>query len=100
MGKEKLSILRSGKRRRPEVGGALGWVSGQVGFVVMTQFPTIIASVWRNIGLIIVYISKSTNLGVAVLSAKNHKRQRRKRQSVTAKRENSLTPKLVTAILI
>jgi len=26
--------------------------------------------------------------GVAVISAKNHKRQRRKRQSVTAKREN------------
>jgi len=28
-------------------------------------------------------------------SAKNHKRQRRKRQSVTAKREKSLTPKFV-----
>jgi len=28
-------------------------------------------------------------------SAKNHKRQRRKRQSVTAKREKSQTPKLV-----
>jgi len=36
---------------------------------------------------------------VAVLSAKNHKRQRRKRQSVTAKREKSQTPKFVTAIL-
>jgi len=31
---------------------------------------------------------------VAVISAKNHKRQRRKRQSVTAKREKSQTPKL------
>ena len=36
---------------------------------------------------------------VAVISAKNHKRQRRKRQSVTAKRENSLTPKVLTEIL-
>ena len=38
-------------------------------------------------------------LGVAVISAKNHKRQRRKRQSVTAKREKSQTPKVLTAIL-
>jgi len=38
-------------------------------------------------------------MGVAVLSAKNHKRQRRKRQSVTAKREKSHTPKVLTAIL-
>ena len=30
---------------------------------------------------------------VAVISAKNHKRQTRKRQSVTAKREKSQTPK-------
>jgi len=37
--------------------------------------------------------------GVAVINAKNHKRQRRKRQSVTAKRENSQTPKVLTAIL-
>jgi len=37
--------------------------------------------------------------GVAVISAKNHKRQRRKRQSVTAKREKSQTPKFLTAIL-
>jgi len=38
--------------------------------------------------------------GVAVISAKNHKRQRRKRQSVTAaKREKSRTPKFLTAIL-
>jgi len=34
----------------------------------------------------------------AVISAKKHKRQRRKRQSVTAKREKSQTPKFVTAI--
>ena len=37
--------------------------------------------------------------GVAVISAKNHKRPRRKRQSVTAKREKSQTPKVLTAIL-
>jgi len=36
---------------------------------------------------------------VAVISAKTHKRQRRKRQSVTAKREKSQTPKVLTAIL-
>ena len=36
---------------------------------------------------------------VAVISAKNHKRKRRKRQSVTAKREKSQTPKVLTAIL-
>ena len=36
---------------------------------------------------------------VAVISAKNHKRQRRKRQSVTAKRDKSQTPKVLTAIL-
>jgi len=35
---------------------------------------------------------------VAVISAKNQKRQRRKRQSVTAKREKSQTPKVLTAI--
>ena len=35
---------------------------------------------------------------VAVISAKKHKRQRRKRQSVTAKREKSQTPKFITAI--
>jgi len=35
---------------------------------------------------------------VAVISAKNHKRQPRKRQSVTAKREKSQTPKVLTAI--
>jgi len=40
-----------------------------------------------------------TKSRVAVISAKNHKHQRRKRQSVTAKREKSLTPKVLTAIL-
>jgi len=37
--------------------------------------------------------------GVADISAKNHKRQRRKRQSVTANWEKSQTPKVLTAIL-
>jgi len=36
---------------------------------------------------------------VVFISAKNHKRQRRKRQSVTAKREKSQTPKFLTATL-
>jgi len=36
---------------------------------------------------------------LAVISAKNHKRQRRKRQPVTAKREKSQTPKVFTALL-
>ena len=36
---------------------------------------------------------------VAVMSAEKHKRQRRKRQSVNAKREKSQTPKFLTAIL-
>jgi len=36
---------------------------------------------------------------VAVISTKNHKRQRHKRQSVTAKRETSQTPKVLIAIL-
>ena len=35
---------------------------------------------------------------VAAVSAKKHKRQRRKRQSVTAKREKLQTPKFITAI--
>jgi len=39
------------------------------------------------------------NNRVTVISAKNHKRQRRKRQSVTAKREKSQTSNFVTAIL-
>jgi len=41
----------------------------------------------------------SKNDRVAVISAKNHKRQRRKRQSVTAKREKSQPPKVLTAVL-
>jgi len=39
-------------------------------------------------------LDRSTLRG-AFDSAKNHKRQRRKRQSVTAKREKSQTPKFV-----
>jgi len=40
------------------------------------------------------YLHRDTN-GGAFDSAKNHKRQRRKRQSVTAKRVKSQTPKFV-----
>ena len=45
------------------------------------------------------YAWKDWKGGVAVISAKNHKHQRRKRQSVTVKREKSQTPKFLTAIL-
>jgi len=41
------------------------------------------------------YRSLRFNEGGGFDSAKNHKRQRRKRQSVTAKREKSQTPKFV-----
>jgi len=41
------------------------------------------------------FFVKVEGLGGAFDSAKNHKRQRRKRQSVTAKREKSQTPKFV-----
>ena len=44
-------------------------------------------------------LSHANSCRVAVISAKNHKRQRRKRQSVIAKREKSQTPKVLTAIL-
>jgi len=43
--------------------------------------------------------NKTSYPRIAVISAKNHKRQRRKRQSVTAKREKSQTPKVLTAII-
>ena len=45
------------------------------------------------------WLSSDIDIRVAVISAKNHKRQRRKRQSVTAKREKSQTPKVLTGIL-
>jgi len=44
-------------------------------------------------------VEESVRQGVAVISAKNHKRQRSTRQSVTDKREKSQTPKVLTAIL-
>jgi len=46
-------------------------------------------------------MSRLLKFWVAVISAKNHKRQRHKRQSVpvTAKLEKSQTPKVLTAIL-
>jgi len=47
-----------------------------------------------------VEVKKGFTFWVAVTSAENHKRQRRKRQSVTAKREKSQTPKVLTARLL
>jgi len=44
-------------------------------------------------------IFKKRNFRVAVISAKKHKRHRRKHQFVTAKREKSQTPNVLTAIL-
>ena len=44
-------------------------------------------------------LSSTVKRWVAVISAKKHKRQRRRGQSVTAKREKSQTPKVLTAIL-
>jgi len=41
------------------------------------------------------YMDRGVRNGGAFDSAKNHKRQRRKRQSVTAKQEKSQTPKFV-----
>jgi len=41
---------------------------------------------------------QASSTRVAVISAKKHKHQRRKRQSVTSKREKSQTPKYKTAI--
>jgi len=58
---------------------------------------------WRSIhvclGIMMPNLSDWWNNWVAVISAKNHKSQRRKRQSVTTKRGKSQTPKVLTAIL-
>jgi len=56
-----------------------------------------IARNWGHAKLLNSLLLKLTR--VAVISAKNHKRQRRKRQTVTAKREKSQTSKVLTAIL-
>jgi len=45
--------------------------------------------------MLVVFIESDLSPAGAFDSAKNHKRQRRKRQSVTAKREKSQTPKFV-----
>jgi len=50
---------------------------------------------WRLLFLALM----TATLWDALKSPKNRKRQRRKRESVTAKREKSQTPKFVTAIL-
>ena len=53
--------------------------------LLKVAFSTFGVPPWFNLG----------SRGGAFDSAKNHKRQRRKRQSVTAKREKSQTPKCV-----
>jgi len=72
-----------------------------------SKLSAFISSVEKNT-LHVVELSKRTFLfflksnyleRVAVISAKNLKRQRRKRQSVTAKREKSQTPQVLTAVL-
>jgi len=50
-------------------------------------------------GVTLGFVGFCEPIWVAVISAKNHKRQRHKRQSVTANREKSQTPKVLTAIL-
>jgi len=50
---------------------------------------------WLTVGNSEADNESAVNEGGAFDSAKNHKRQRRKRQSVTAKREKSQTPKFV-----
>jgi len=58
-------------------------------------FPSLPQSVTKEVSPLICF----KPLWVAVISAKNNKRQRRKRQSVTTKRGKSQTPKVLTAIL-
>jgi len=45
--------------------------------------------------MLLFFVANGSFFGGAFDSAKNHKRQRRKRQSITAKREKSQTPKFV-----
>jgi len=59
---------------------------GALYFNLYTTFPN---EICKNL------CEKNTCKRVAFDSAKNHKRQRRKRQSVTAKQEKSQTPKFV-----
>ena len=74
---------------RESVSDKLRWYSW-----LLEDFP----SAFTSCGQSVCRYSKTMDW-VAVISAKNHKRQRRKRQSVTAKREKSQTPKVLTAIL-
>jgi len=59
-------------------------------FFIEAKFLSNLIFICRIMG----YVHCILNLGGGALdSAKNHKRQRRKRQSLTAKREKSQTPK-------
>jgi len=68
--------------------------------------PNEVASLWHfgtlhpinHRAVLITHLDRLKSRG-AFDSAKNHKRQRHKRQPVTAKREKSQTPKVLTAIL-
>jgi len=62
-------------------------------------FTVQLATQNTDAALLFLFFYEDNNRGVAVISGKNHKRQRRKRESVTAKREKSQTPKFLTAIL-
>ena len=63
---------------------------------MIAQFHVLGSLIFRSV---VIQETRPWRLWVAVVSAKNHKRQRRTRQSVTAKREKSQTPKVLTAIL-
>ena len=67
---------------------------------VQVSSDDLCALIGRKVWLVSRELTKSKEQRwVAVISGKNHKRQRRKRQSVTAKRGKSQTPKFLTAIL-
>jgi len=72
-------------------------------FILTTQMPTC-ATIWFILVFKSLFPRETSDNSVlnergAFDSAKNHKRQRRKRQSVTAKRAKSQTPKFVQVTL-
>ena len=67
------------------------WVPYKTFFLLLLVFVDIFWVIWLSS----MAISIMMDGGHSIDSAKNHKRQRRKRQSVTAKGEKSQTPKFV-----
>jgi len=65
-----------------------------MGLGTANQRPTL-TSECKVLFMSVFSVQSKVILRGALDSAKNHKRQRRKRQSVTAKREKSQTPKFV-----